>query len=185
MTHCRDVEAWHTVADPVKDQPVADMRDDKTVITTADHNNIPPLPSLAHSILCPASDRCDTTDLLVSPWRRSVPVIRRFNPVMGWWTILQLLTSRAAKSIAFSVLNRNALLSRAEDGLLVQPVVKYSTPNVLTHAHRSIGYRNQTQPLAESAVRLMYLCPLVITTKPGLWLNLSRHMTVLYLTTSE
>ena len=37
-----------------------------------------------------------------------------------------------------------------------------STPSpslcyLLTHAHRSIGYRNQTQPLAESATRLMYL----------------------------
>ncbi len=32
---------------PAKEQPPADMRDDKTTITTADHNNIPPLPALA------------------------------------------------------------------------------------------------------------------------------------------
>jgi hypothetical protein len=51
--------------------------------------------------------------------------------VLGWRTILQLLARRAAESIAFSVPDRNALWSRAEDDLLVQAVAKYSTSNIL------------------------------------------------------
>jgi hypothetical protein len=37
----------------------------------------------------------------------------------------------SAESIAFSVPDRNALWSRADDDLLVQSVVKYSTSDVL------------------------------------------------------
>jgi hypothetical protein len=270
-----------------KEQPPADMRDDKNATTTADHTHTP-LPSLAPSIPCPDSDRCDTAGVPVPPSRRSAPAISRFHPVLGWRTILHLLVRRATESIAFSVSDRNASWSRAEDDLLVQALAKCSNSNILgrgwievawgmpgrlpqqcqeryrlahilaeltfvflrvtfrgspfihyapassllcvyndsrdssskpapspslcyslTHAHRSIGYRNQTQPLAESAARLMYLrvydsrdrsriyvCmtaeialarshptrpyttrshthtgPLVIATKPSLWLN--------------
>jgi hypothetical protein len=65
------------------------------------------------------------------PLRRSAPAISRFCPVLGWRTMLQLLARRAAESIAFSVPDRNALWSRAEDGLLVQAVAKHSTSDVL------------------------------------------------------
>jgi hypothetical protein len=51
--------------------------------------------------------------------------------VLGWRTLLQLLARRAAESNAFSVPDRNALWSRAEDGLLVQAVAKYGTSDVL------------------------------------------------------
>ena len=109
---------------------MAHCADDKTATTTADHTNIP-LPSLAPSIPCPDSDRCDTTAVSVSPSRRSAPAISRFHPVLGWRTILQLLARRAAESIAFSVPDRNASWSRAEDDLLVQAVAKYGTSNIL------------------------------------------------------
>jgi hypothetical protein len=65
---------------PAKEQPPADMRDDKTAITTADHNNIPPLPALAPSMPYPVSDRCDTAGVSVPPSRRSAPDISRFHP---------------------------------------------------------------------------------------------------------
>jgi hypothetical protein len=115
---------------PVKEKPPADMRDDKTANTTADHTHIP-LPSLATSIPCPDSDRCDTAGVPVPPLRRSAPVISRFCPVLGWRTMLQLLSRRAAESNAFSIPDRNALWSRAEDDLLVQAVAKHSTSHVL------------------------------------------------------
>ena len=51
--------------------------------------------------------------------------------MLGWRTILQLLALRAAESTAFSVPDRNALWSRAEDGLLMPAVAKYSTLDVL------------------------------------------------------
>ena len=114
---------------PAKEQPPADMRDDKTANTIADQTHIP-LPSLAPSIPCPASDRCATA-VPVGASRRSSPAISRFCPVLGWRTMLQLLARRAAESNAFSVPDRNALWSTAEDGLLVQAVAKYSTSNVL------------------------------------------------------
>ena len=111
---------------PAKEQPPADMRDDKTANT--DHTHIP-LPSLAPSITCPASDRCDIAgalaDVSVPPLRRSAPAISRFCPVLGWRTMLQLFARRAAESNAFSI--RNALWSSAEDDLLVQAVAKHST----------------------------------------------------------
>ncbi len=115
---------------PAKEQPLADMCDDKTGKTTADHTHIP-LPSLAPSIPCPDSDRCDTTGVSVPPLRRSAPAISRFCPVLGWWTMLQLLTRRVDESNAFSIPDRNTLWSRAEDDLLVQVVAEHSTSDVL------------------------------------------------------
>jgi hypothetical protein len=76
-------------------------------------------------------DRPDTAGVPVPPPRRLAPAISRFHPVLGLRTILQLLARRAAKSIAFSVPDRHVLWSRAEDDLLVQAVVKYSTSDVL------------------------------------------------------
>ena len=85
--------------------------------------------SLVHSILCPASDRCDTTGVSVTPSIRSTLTSVGSIP-MGWWTILHLLASRVVESIAFSVPDRNVLWNREEDGLLVETVVKYSTNDV-------------------------------------------------------
>ncbi len=95
------------------DRPILD---DKTANTTTDHTHIP-LPSLATSIPCPAADR-GATVVPVDASRRSSPAISRFCPVLGWRTMLQLLTRRAAESDAFSVPDRNALWSRAEDASL-------------------------------------------------------------------
>jgi hypothetical protein len=67
---------------PAKEQPPADIRDDKTTNTTADYTHIP-LPSSAPSIPCPASDRCATA-VPVGELRRSVPSISRFCPFLGW-----------------------------------------------------------------------------------------------------
>jgi hypothetical protein len=111
---------------PAKEQPPADMRDDKTATSTPDHNHIP-LPSSALSIPCPDSNRCDTAGVPVPPWRRSAPAISRFHPVLGWRTILQLLARRAAESIAFSVPDRYASWSRAEDDLLVHACASAAT----------------------------------------------------------
>jgi hypothetical protein len=99
---------------PAKEQPPADMRDDNTANNTANHTHIP-LPSLAPSIPCPDSDCCDTAGVPVPPLRRSAPAISRFCPVLEWRTMLQLLARRAAESYAFSIPDRNALWSRAED----------------------------------------------------------------------
>jgi hypothetical protein len=107
---------------PAKEQPPPDMRDDKTANT--DHTHIP-VPSLAPSITCPDSDRCDITGVSVPPLRRSAPAISRFCPVLGWRTMLQLFARRADESNVFSI--RNALWNRAEDDLLVQAVAKHST----------------------------------------------------------
>jgi hypothetical protein len=123
---------------PAKEQPPADMRDDKTVNTTADYTHIP-LPSLAPSIPCPASDRC-ATSVPVCALRRSAPAIRRFCPFLGWRTILRLLARRAAESNAFSVPDRNALWNRAEDGLLVQAITKYSTWDVLARDWSEVAW---------------------------------------------
>jgi hypothetical protein len=115
---------------PAKKQP-ADLQDDMTALhTTPYHMSYLPLPSMAHNFPGPASDRCDIA-VPVHPSRRSAPAISRFNPVLGWRTMLQLLARRAAESIAFSAPDRNALWSRAQDGLLVQVVEKHSTSDVL------------------------------------------------------
>ena len=105
---------------PAKEQPLADMRDDKTANTTADHTHIP-LPSLAPSIPCPVSDHVATA-VPVGASRRSAPAISRFCPVLGWRTMIQLFARWAAESNAFSVPDHNALWSTAEDDLLVQAV---------------------------------------------------------------
>jgi hypothetical protein len=59
---------------PVKEEPPADIRDDKTANTTTDYTHLP-LSSLGPSIPCPASDRCAT--VAVGVLRRSTPDIRR------------------------------------------------------------------------------------------------------------
>jgi hypothetical protein len=112
----------------VKEKSTDDMRDDKTTNTISDQTHIP-LPSLPPSIPCPPSDRCATT-VPVGDSRRSIPDIIRFCPVLGWRTILHLLTRRTCESNVFSVPDRN-MWSREEDGLLVQTVAKYSTSDVL------------------------------------------------------
>ena len=89
-----------------------------------------PLSSLAHIIPCPPSDRCVTT-VPVGVSRRSDPEINRFCPVIGWRTMFQLLTCRVTESNTFSVPDRKTLWIRAEDGLLVQTVGKYSVSDVL------------------------------------------------------
>jgi hypothetical protein len=72
-----------------------------------------------------------TTRVSVPLLKQSDPAISRFCPVLGCRTMLQLLARRAAESNAFSVPDRNALWSRAEDDLLVQAAVKHSTSDVL------------------------------------------------------
>ncbi len=148
---------------PAKEQPPADMRDDKTANTTADYTHIP-LPSLAPSIPCPASDRCATA--VPVALRRSSPAISRFCPFLGWRTILRLLARRAAESNAFSVPDRNALWSRAEDGLLVQAVAKYSTWDVLSRDWSEVAWelpgRSEQQckerySLADTVVQLTFV----------------------------
>ena len=54
--------------------------------------------------------------------------------------MLQLLARRAAESNAFSVPDRNALWSRAEDDLLVQAVAKHSTSDVLGHDWHEVAW---------------------------------------------
>jgi hypothetical protein len=112
--NCRYGEAWHIVAATCQRAAAGRhaRRQDRRY-----HTHIP-LPYLAPSIPCPASDRCATA-VPVGASRRSSPVISRFCSVLGWRTMLQLLARRAAESSAFSVPDRNALWSRAEDGLLV------------------------------------------------------------------
>ena len=150
---------------PAKGQPPADMRDDKTANTTADHTHIP-LPSLAPSIPCPASDRCATAVPVGTASRRSSPAISRFCPVLGWRTMLQLLARRAAESNAFSVPDRNALWSGAEDDLLVRAVAKNSTSDVLGLDWRVVAWdlpRRTAQQckecyrLAQSVVELTFV----------------------------
>ena len=76
-------------------------------------------------------DRILTYHTIPHVSRRSVPVINRFNHVLGWRTILQFLSSRVVESITFSVPDRNVLWNRDEDDFLVQTVAKYSTSNIL------------------------------------------------------
>ena len=146
---------------PAKEQPPADMRDDKTANT--DHTHIP-LPSLAPSITCPASDRCDIAGVSVPPLRRSAPAISRFCPVLGWRTMLQLFARRAAESNAFSI--RNALWSSAEDDLLVQAVAKHSTSEAIFRDWSEVAWelpgRSEQQckeryRLAQSVVELTFV----------------------------
>ena len=104
---------------PAKEQPPADMCDDKTVTTTADHNNIPQ-PALAPSIPCPDSDRCDTTGVPVSPVRQSAPAISRFCPT------LRMVASRpkchTSGNCACPIVNVPHMWIRDEDNLLLQTI---------------------------------------------------------------
>ncbi len=115
-----------TVLRPPAREKTADVQDITALHTTPCHMSYLPTPPLVHIIPCPPSDSCDTT-VSVVPLRRSVPVISMFCPVLGWWTMVDLLTSRADESNAFSVPDRCALWIRTEDGLLVQDVEKHST----------------------------------------------------------
>jgi hypothetical protein len=111
-------------------EKTADVQGITALHTTPYHMSYLPMPSLTHIIPCSVSDSCDTT-VTVPLLRRSVPDISRFCPVLGWRTMLQLLARRAAESNAFSVPDRNALWSRAEDDLLVQAAEKHCTSDVL------------------------------------------------------
>ena len=59
--------------------------------------------------------------------------------MLGWWTILHLLTRRETESITFSVPDRNTLWSRVEDGLLVETVTKYITNDVVGRDWREVA----------------------------------------------
>ena len=59
------------------------FQDDMTALTYHTYHMSYYLSSFVHSILCPVSDRCETTDVPVPASRRSAPVISRFNPVTG------------------------------------------------------------------------------------------------------
>ena len=68
-----------------------------------------PLPDSAHTIPYPVSDSNAATGVSETPTRRSVPVINRFNPILGWLSITQCLVRRAAESVAFCVPDSNSL----------------------------------------------------------------------------
>ena len=113
-------QAW-TLSRPAKEQPSADMRDDKTTTDTTYNNNIP-LPALTPSIPCPDSDRCDTTVVPVSPPRRSATAIRRFCPTLGWLNLVKIVTHRADTDVALTdpiVLNVPDMWIRDVDNLLL------------------------------------------------------------------
>ena len=80
--------------------------------------------------------------------------------------MLQLLARRAAESNAFSVPDRNALWSRAEDDLLVQAVAKHSTSDVLGRDWRVVAWElpgrsaqqcKERYRLAQSVVDLTFV----------------------------
>ena len=105
-----------------KEQPPANMCDDKTDTTTT--YNIP-LPDLTSSFSCPDSDRCDTSDMHVHPPRRSSPAISRFCPTLGWMHLVQNVTYRPDVSVTLAApieLTVPDLWTRAEDNLLVQTI---------------------------------------------------------------
>ncbi len=60
--------------------------------------------------------------------------------MLGWRTMIQLFTRRAAESNAFSVPDHNALWSRTEDDLLVEAVAKQSTSDVLGRDWRDVAW---------------------------------------------
>jgi hypothetical protein len=142
-----------TVLRPPAREKTADVQDITALHTTPCHMSYLPTSPLVHIIPCPPSDSCDTT--VPVPPLRSVPVISRFCPVLGWWTMVDLLASRAAESNAFSVPDRYALWIRAEDGLLVQAVAKHSTS--LTSDHRSWSQMLQTQRILHDVFTIVHL----------------------------
>ena len=107
-----------------KEQP-DDMNDITALHTTSYNTSYLPLPALATSIHCPASDRCDTTGVPVPPPRRSDPAISRFCPTLGWLHLVKSVTHRAAAHVALAapiVLNVPDMWSRDEDNLLLQTI---------------------------------------------------------------
>ena len=58
--------------------------------------------------------------------------------MIGWWSILQILSRRETESIPFSVPDRHVLWNRAEDDILVQVVVKYTTSDVFSRSWRQV-----------------------------------------------
>ena len=80
--------------------------------------------------------------------------------MLGWRTILQLLARRAAESIAFSVPDRNALWSRAEDDLLVQAVAKCSTSNSLGRDWIEVAWEmpGRLPQQCQERYRLAHIC---------------------------
>ncbi len=166
---------------PSKDQPPADIRDGKTTTTTTDHTTHIPLPAVAPSIFCPDSDRCDTTGVPVSPLRpvinRFHPNVnilgrewievvwemsgrlpqqcqeryRRVHILTEWTLVFLCVTFRGSPFIHYAP--TSSLLCVYNDNrdssskTTPSPSLSYS----VTHAHRSIGYRNHIQPLTESA----------------------------------
>jgi hypothetical protein len=92
--------------------------------------------------------------------------VHRVSPDRGLLCDLRLLARRAAESNAFSVPDRNALWSRAEDGLLVQAVAKYSTWDVLSRDWSEVAWelpgRSEQQckercSLADTVVQLTFV----------------------------
>ena len=86
--------------------------------------------------------------------------------MLGWRTMLQLLARRAAESNAFSVPDRNASWSRAEDDLLIQAVARLSTSDVLGRDWTAVSWelpgRSKQQckeryRLAQSVVELTFV----------------------------
>ena len=112
------------------------MNDITALQTTSYNTSYLPLPDLATSIPCPASDRCDTTGVPVPPPTRSAPAVSRFCPTLGWWHLVKSVTHRAAVSVALAVpivLNVPDMWSRAEDNLLEQTI---EIPDHLTQQYR-------------------------------------------------
>jgi len=96
-------------------EKTTDMQDDMTVLhTTPNHMSYLPMPSLAHSIPCPASDRCDTVGVSVSPSRRSTPVISNIQTttlpthtfLTFTWTQVLWFLSRLTRSRTSGVTTR-------------------------------------------------------------------------------
>ena len=111
---------------PCRDLLQGRRQQDNTVLhTTPYHTSYLPMSSLAHIIPCPTSDRCDTTGVSVTSSRRSVPVISRFCPTLGWLHLVKNVTHRAAAHVSLpvsTVLNVPDMWSRDEDNLLLQTI---------------------------------------------------------------
>ncbi len=89
---------------------------------------------------------CGGIDIFVSPWN------------ISWFPFLTIRAwsqKRQARRILYDLFTTVHQLPSSESAPCPSPSPCYS----LTHAHRSICYRNcNPQPLAESSARLMYLC---------------------------
>jgi hypothetical protein len=78
-----------------KEHPV-EMNEIESLHTTSYNTSYLPVPALATSIPCPASDRCDTTGVPVDP------AISRFCPTLGCLNLVKSVTHRAAASVALA-----------------------------------------------------------------------------------